>query len=655
MSGVTCQFCGKPLWRIRRGSDGDFCSREHRNQYKLRMGLSHLAEAEKVSTVRRRCENPNVLALSRPAGSPELQKRRSSACLPSSTSSALGRLARPREIGKVGIGAQPAPLQIEAARRPSIPRKGEAARDFASRPRLSRLGVPRPAGTNAAVSGAPALSLRVPLADGALRHPVFLIARFPQHRPTPPRPPAPRRTAASAEPAARTLECRPRTVGCQAKTAASPFAPAPWLGHTSKADDLADLVFAPYPITSYRPCNMTAERRRFDQEHMAWPPPPLAVTLESQPLRATVIARAVVRPMIEQLQPWTLDSSRERKSSGPAPPAPSTPVLRAAPAGSRHRDVESLPRSLDVASLSGEPAQPRTAALSRRQRAIGRGRRAAWSGRARLPGFQPDAELGRAAAGSAATRLVRVAYAAHTVRAIAPAFRVAVGAFPEEQERTVSRPAQGPVKRRTLELPPPPKDLVVAPRRPALQGTLAERMQETSVQVLEENFGAGLGQWDGDTSAWKIDIAGVRPAGAALFRPSLGLTDYRLEFLARVERGSLTCLFRAQSPDTGQVLRIVSGGGAMDRYVLTEGSVDSRASAALTGIPSGKALNVRLEARGRDFSIAVNGRLIDRWNDSRTPSGGVGFSSNPEDRVRLYWVKLSYGMPVNHPAGTRQL
>src|SRR3954463_9212653 len=57
MSARACQLCGKPLSRIRVGADGDFCSREHRNQFRLRQGMGRLQEANQVATVMRRREN----------------------------------------------------------------------------------------------------------------------------------------------------------------------------------------------------------------------------------------------------------------------------------------------------------------------------------------------------------------------------------------------------------------------------------------------------------------------------------------------------------------------------------------------------------------------------------------------------------------------
>src|SRR5580692_996063 len=57
MNGRTCQFCGKALSRFSVGSGGDFCSREHRNQFRLRSGMDRLMEANKVANLMRRREN----------------------------------------------------------------------------------------------------------------------------------------------------------------------------------------------------------------------------------------------------------------------------------------------------------------------------------------------------------------------------------------------------------------------------------------------------------------------------------------------------------------------------------------------------------------------------------------------------------------------
>src|SRR3954447_26658351 len=62
MSARTCQFCEKPLSRLRVGGDGDFCSKEHRNQFRLRAGMGRLVEVNKVASLMRRRESARQIS-----------------------------------------------------------------------------------------------------------------------------------------------------------------------------------------------------------------------------------------------------------------------------------------------------------------------------------------------------------------------------------------------------------------------------------------------------------------------------------------------------------------------------------------------------------------------------------------------------------------
>ena len=61
MSARVCELCGKPLSRIRVGTEGNFCSREHRNQFRLRQGMDRLMEANNVANLMRRRELPKII------------------------------------------------------------------------------------------------------------------------------------------------------------------------------------------------------------------------------------------------------------------------------------------------------------------------------------------------------------------------------------------------------------------------------------------------------------------------------------------------------------------------------------------------------------------------------------------------------------------
>ena len=59
MSVRSCLLCGRALSRWN-GAGDDFCSREHRNQYRLRRSMDRLQEANQVATVMRRRESTSI-------------------------------------------------------------------------------------------------------------------------------------------------------------------------------------------------------------------------------------------------------------------------------------------------------------------------------------------------------------------------------------------------------------------------------------------------------------------------------------------------------------------------------------------------------------------------------------------------------------------
>jgi aspartate oxidase len=49
---------------------------------------------------------------------------------------------------------------------------------------------------------------------------------------------------------------------------------------------------------------------------------------------------------------------------------------------------------------------------------------------------------------------------------------------------------------------------------------------------------------------------------------------------------------------------------------------------------------VSTRVAANEFSVSIEGQAIDTWTDSRLASGGIGFVGAPDDRARLYWVKV---------------
>ncbi len=167
----------------------------------------------------------------------------------------------------------------------------------------------------------------------------------------------------------------------------------------------------------------------------------------------------------------------------------------------------------------------------------------------------------------------------------------------------------------------------------------------SGASLIEDDFSNGADLWAGDTTEWNLDAAGVRPAGLALFKPSLGMGDYEFEFLARIESKALTCVLRALNPSNYHkisIRRSTSGEHELRRSVVVGGVEEGVAVVPITGLPAKQsAFTVKARARRNDFSVLVEGQTVARWTDGRLLAGGAGFTAGRGERARIYCVRLT--------------
>lgn len=170
---------------------------------------------------------------------------------------------------------------------------------------------------------------------------------------------------------------------------------------------------------------------------------------------------------------------------------------------------------------------------------------------------------------------------------------------------------------------------------------------------MEDNFKSSLDGWFGADDwarTWVRDRPGsVRVGQLALYRPSLRLADYDLEFVAEVEREGVGWLFRASDLRNyyEMKLRVVKRGPplqfALERYAVTRGQLSSSYRVPVRmRLEEGRPYRVRMEVRGSGFRTFIENELVDIWSDDRLPGGGIGFfAESRNERARLYWVRLS--------------
>jgi len=175
--------------------------------------------------------------------------------------------------------------------------------------------------------------------------------------------------------------------------------------------------------------------------------------------------------------------------------------------------------------------------------------------------------------------------------------------------------------------------------------TEVEAQPAAAPAQLEEHFESGWEEnWIGGVEDWPLDAAGIRTGSLAFFSPTLEMSDYDLEFLARVDQRSVTWVFRSASFRDyyfAAISRAPGGGYEFSRGFVVDGERQP-ATAPRKITREGKgAFNIHLSALGDEFTVTLDGKLIETWQDGLLSAGGVGFVGAPDDRARIYWIRVS--------------
>jgi len=168
---------------------------------------------------------------------------------------------------------------------------------------------------------------------------------------------------------------------------------------------------------------------------------------------------------------------------------------------------------------------------------------------------------------------------------------------------------------------------------------------------LQDDFRTGLEGWlpsSGRALDWKVESGIVHPGKLALWKPSLNLVNYRMDFQGQIEKKSMAWAFRATDLKnyyaTKITLRKAGRQPAADivRYAVMNGKELERVQLPLPMVVRDDMLyRVQVNIKGDRFSTMINGQLVDTWADKRIPSGGVGFFADKGEVAALHWVKVS--------------
>ena len=208
-----------------------------------------------------------------------------------------------------------------------------------------------------------------------------------------------------------------------------------------------------------------------------------------------------------------------------------------------------------------------------------------------------------------------------------------------------------------------------------------QSLVDRAAVALDEDFRAGLDDWtsrwssrnDGNAE-WSFDATGfVRPGPLALYKPSVGLTDYQMQFLGMIDKKAMSWVVRAADFDNFYVvkLEVLKPGPlptlGLTRYAVINGKADSRKDTVVPIDARPDTLyRVMMDVHGDDFALTIQGQMIDAWTEPRLKHGGIGFFSARGEDSRVRWVQVThqydmlgrlcaYLAPYNIPSSSESL
>lgn len=144
---------------------------------------------------------------------------------------------------------------------------------------------------------------------------------------------------------------------------------------------------------------------------------------------------------------------------------------------------------------------------------------------------------------------------------------------------------------------------------------------------------------------WASDQTGSsRGRQLSLYRPSMPMADYRLEFSGQIGSKSLGWVFRAKDTRNYYVGKLETSGGAaplrITRFAVVGGVEGAHFQRTLAHLPG--PWKVRQEARGSKFTIYLQNQIVEDWQDDRLKTGGVGFLNERTERGQVESVQISF-------------
>jgi hypothetical protein len=134
-----------------------------------------------------------------------------------------------------------------------------------------------------------------------------------------------------------------------------------------------------------------------------------------------------------------------------------------------------------------------------------------------------------------------------------------------------------------------------------------------------------------------------------IYRPSLKLSDYRIEFQGQIDTKSIGWIFRAADPDNYYAMKLELVSPELPLTVVLYKYIVIKGRQVQVGrvpidlpVKNDTVFGIRMDVRGPKFTTYVQGQSVDVWTDDQIRSGGVGFLNERSERGKIKSVSLSY-------------
>jgi hypothetical protein len=157
----------------------------------------------------------------------------------------------------------------------------------------------------------------------------------------------------------------------------------------------------------------------------------------------------------------------------------------------------------------------------------------------------------------------------------------------------------------------------------------------------------GEGGW---VEGWGGDPSGIHAERQiTIYRPSLKLSDYRLEFQGSIDTKSIGWVFRASDPENYYAMKLmtVSAGlspkVALFKYLVANGKQTQVGRVPIDiAVQADTVFDIRVDIRGPQFTTYIQGQQVDSWTDDQLKVGGAGFLNEREERGKVKSVSIRY-------------